>query len=360
MGAWNTCARRASGAVACWGDNYYGQIGDGTTVQRERPVLVPGVTDAVEIAVGFHICARRASGAVLCWGQNTFGQVGDGVRGDRTTPAAVTGLTDAVEIAVGFSHTCARRASGGIVCWGLNHGGRLGDGTMTSRSTPVAVVGLTDAVELSAGMGHTCARRMSGEVVCWGHNATGQIGDGTTTDRITPVAVAGLADAVEIVAAGDGGEGDSGGHSCARRASGEVVCWGSNSHGELGDGTTTMRLTPVPVVELADILEVSANGSIVMAPLTCARRAPATRSATILCWGSDYAGQIQMSGVDQLTPAGLLEPRNAVEIDVGGENACARLSTGSIQCWGSNTTGGVGDGTHIVARRPTTVLAPLP
>jgi alpha-tubulin suppressor-like RCC1 family protein len=158
----------------------------------------------------------------------------------RTSPTAVVDLTDATTITAGDYHTCARRASGTVVCWGLNSYGQLGTGTAGGASfTPTGIAGLTDAVELAAGALHTCARRATGAVVCWGRNNYGQLGDGTTTNRTTPVTVAGLSDAVEIAA----------GYSatCARRASGAVVCWGINDSGQIGDGTNTARSIPVMV-----------------------------------------------------------------------------------------------------------------
>jgi len=125
---------RGEGAVVCWGSNSSGQLGDGTMEgDRRTPVAVLRLTDAVEIAMSSgHSCARRASGTVACWGSSRYGQLGNGTRGvDRRAPVAVSDLTDAVEIAVGGAHTCARRASGAVVCWGANHTGQIGDSTRT-------------------------------------------------------------------------------------------------------------------------------------------------------------------------------------------------------------------------------------
>ncbi|MBK6536199.1 MAG: hypothetical protein IPF99_43700 [Deltaproteobacteria bacterium] len=201
-----------------------------------------GSASLAQLAAGWdHTCVRTATGQVLCWGGNYVGQLGDGTQDSRPTPTPVVGLADAVEITAGSGHTCARSTSGQVLCWGGNQYGQLGDGRtfprgIPGRLTPTPVVGLADAVEIRAGSAHTCARRTTGEVVCWGDNQYGQLGDGTTVQRLTPTPVEDITDAVEIVA------GES--HTCARRATGQVLCWGIGPEGQLGNGTATRRLRP--------------------------------------------------------------------------------------------------------------------
>jgi alpha-tubulin suppressor-like RCC1 family protein len=149
--------------------------------------------------------------------------------------------SDVMLMAAGYNHNCAIKTDGSAWCWGRNSNGQLGDGTTTSQTTPVAVSGLASGVtRIAAGFLHTCAGRTDGSVWCWGWNFYGQVGDGTNTERATPVAVSGLASGVTQIAAG-------GSQSCAIRSNGSALCWGLNGSGQLGDGTTTHRYTPVAV-----------------------------------------------------------------------------------------------------------------
>jgi alpha-tubulin suppressor-like RCC1 family protein/pimeloyl-ACP methyl ester carboxylesterase len=272
------------GGVKCWGANSTGQLGDGTTTSRLTPVDVSGLASGVAAiaAVGEHTCAVTTSGGVKCWGSNWRGQLGDGTTTDRLTPVDVSGLASGVAaIAAGGEHTCAVTTSGGVKCWGRNEYGQLGDGTTTDRLTPVDVSGLTGGVvAIAAGWRHTCALTTGGGVKCWGLNNQGQLGDGTGASRLTPVNVSGLMDGVAAIAAG-------GFYTCALTTGGGVKCWGNNWYGQLGDGTTTRRLTPVDVSGLASGVAAIAAGL----EHTCAL----TTGGGAKCWGYNQYGQL---GID--------------------------------------------------------------
>jgi len=282
-GPYHTCALRPSGQVVCWGRGSSGQLGDGSFVTgAPTPVTVSGLSDAVKIAAGeYHTCALRATGAVACWGNGGSGQLGNGLNTPQPTPVAVSGLSDAVALTAGSLHSCAVRATGQVTCWGYGYYGQLGNGTLFSSSNlPVPVATLVDAVALAAGVFHTCAVRASGEVSCWGRGTEGQLGNGTFSFQVsTPAAVTGLSDAVAVTARAS--------HTCVTRRSGEVSCWGRGTEGQLGNGATTTTTTPVVVFDLWDARAAAAGDAH-----TCALRA----NDEVVCWGGNNNGLLGTGG----------------------------------------------------------------
>lgn len=282
-GHFHTCAVSSAGAATCWGRNHGGQLGDGSQIDRLVPVPVSGLASgAHEIKAGdAHTCVRLGSGALQCWGLNTFGQLGDGTTVDRLTPTQVSGLTTGMKtVSAGGGSTCALTTLGAAVCWGKNSLGQLGDGSQIDRSLPVAVVGLAGGVQsIAMKHVHACAVAASGIAKCWGYNGFGQLGDGTaSTFRVVPTDVAGLNGPVREISTGLV-------HSCAITAAGAAWCWGGwQSFPRLGNGTGADRSPPVPVTGLGDgVQQLDAGDNP-----TCAIDA----DGEIQCWGCNHNGEL--------------------------------------------------------------------
>lgn len=350
-GLTHSCAVVESGRVQCWGDNAFGQLGDGTQGNdRVRPVYVVGLNDAVGVSAGrTHTCATRADGRVACWGRNSDGQLGDGSYNGSRVPVAVTGVTDAVAIAAGAIHTCAARAGGKVMCWGSGDEGKLGiPGAPYSTPFPVQVANLTDAVAVSAGEGSSCALRATGQVACWGSNRYFEVGDCTRNPRETPFTVSGISDAMDVSI-------DTG-HTCVVHAAGHVSCWGLNGVGQLGRGFTSFAVcSPGRVANLADAVAVSTSRGGDRAQ-TCAVRA----TGAVMCWGSNDFGQLGTGNTaNSSVPVQVLELTNAVDVACGNAHTCASLADGTVACWGQSDEGQVGDGTTFTHLDPqTTSLLP--
>jgi hypothetical protein len=192
-----------------------------------------------KIAAGLgHNLARLGDGTLVAWGDNCCGQLGRG-NGSDISFAVLTGVRD---FSAGGVHSVAVKDDGTAWAWGDNSSGQLGDGTLTNRTQPMQVPGLTNVTKVSAGPSYTpytLALKSDGTVWAWGDNSSGQLGDGTTSSRSSPVPVRGLEDVIEISAGGS--------HALARKSDDNVWGWGANESGQLGDGTTDSRPLPVRV-----------------------------------------------------------------------------------------------------------------
>jgi alpha-tubulin suppressor-like RCC1 family protein len=282
-----SCAILSDTSVRCWGNNYEGELGVGnlTNLQSTTPAAVSGLTGAVALAMGGnHTCALLSGGGVECWGENTYGQLGNGTTtGPDTsmggepcnpTPTPVPNLPMATAVVAGNGHACALLANATVSCWGENASGQLGNGSMgASVASPAAVPGLTGVTALAAGGAHTCAVLSGGTVECWGEGSSGELGNGMMSASATPVVVSTLT-GVTAISSSPALQGQT---TCALLAGGAVSCWGLNNGYQLGNGTTMNAASPqaVPGITGATAISAGANGS-------CALLA----DGTLRCWGN--------------------------------------------------------------------------
>lgn len=332
-GSNHACALLETGGVKCWGYNAKGQLGDGTFVSK-APVQVQGLTSGITaIAAGSnHTCVLTTVGGVKCWGANSGGQVGDGTTTDQSSPVQVEGLTSGVTaVTAGGTHTCALLDTGSVKCWGYNGSAFrvLGDvGTVERWLEPTQVDGLaTGVAAISASAYHTCALMNTGGVKCWGRNGNGQLGNGLAQQSNTVVQVSELTSGVAAIALGYA-------HSCALMIDGTAKCWGWNSFGQTGSGTTADQLSPVSVIGLSGVvLSLSLQSQSTCALIT---------GGSVECWGvNGWTGGLgDGTEINRLSPtqvSGLTSGITA--ITAGDYFGCALSNISSLKCWGDNQSG---------------------
>jgi len=340
----HSCGITTTGAAWCWG---HGANPGGGPFGTLVPVAVTGGLSFVAVSAGEdHTCGITTGGAAYCWGANQYGQLGDGTTTPSSAPVAVTDGLSFATVSAGSDHTCGITTAGAAYCWGNNTTGQLGNGTTNptggANPNPVAVLGGLSFTVVSAGgvqqTGHTCGVTTAGAAYCWGNNSSGQIGDGTTTDRASPVAVLGGLSFVVVSAGGPGGYS----HTCGVTAGGAAYCWGNNSSGELGDGTTNDRTSPVAVVGGLSFAGVTVGGELERATgHTCG----VTTGGAAYCWGSNNYGKLGAGTTpSSASPVAVLGGLRFSGVSAGSEHNCGVTVNNVAYCWGGNWQGQLGTG----------------
>lgn len=313
---------------------------------------------AKTIALGStHTCAITTTGKVMCWGNNNAGQLGNGNNATVTPYAYVAAKLDPndipIAITAGGNHTCSLLKTGLIKCWGYNDAGQLGNGkTKTVESTPVNVVTINNVKGVGAGYKHTCALLGSGKVMCWGDNTYGQLGNGTTKSSSLPVEVANISEVTDIALGAN--------HTCALTKNSAVNCWGGNGHGQLGNKSTINALTATSTLITKQAISIVSGGYH-----TCAIMA----DKTVQCWGANkhsQQGQKKYSE-NNLSPLTVPWLKNIGALALGSNHTCALdytvVSKPKLLCMGMNIHAELGLGyatSHdITLPTPISIIDPI-
>lgn len=356
-----------------WGQNTFGNLGDGSTTDRRIPVPITGALAGkivTQVSTSYsHTLALCSDGSLFAWGYNANGGLGDNTTVGKSTPVAVvtagtplaTRTPVAISASAGFNLVLC--SDGSLVSWGANFSGQLGDNTTTQRNVPIAVITAgtplagRQVVGIATGIGHCLAVCADGTLVAWGANPNGQLGDNTTTSRSLPVAVATAGTplagkTVVALAAGDN-------HSLALCSDGSVAAWGQNWAGMVGDNTTATRLVPVAVSTAGTAL---AGRSVVAIAAGNNHSFALCSDQTLAAWGYNNAGQLgDSSTTNRLVPVAVVKAGTALagrtvsSIMAGVSHSSAFCTDGTIACWGSNFAGQVGDNTITDRPLPTAV-----
>jgi alpha-tubulin suppressor-like RCC1 family protein len=346
-----TCVIQVGGGMWCWGDNQYGQVGNGTTTTPDSPVQE--ATSSTEWrylfdSTGNHMCAIKTNGTLWCWGNNEDGQLGLGDTINRNVPTQVGTDTTWRSGAAGIASTCAIKLVAGhntLWCWGANGEGQMGNGTSGSDVLSPVQADLTDWLSVSVGTKHVCAVRTTGSLWCWGGNSNGQLGIGSTDAKLHPTQVAGSWKSVDTSDDGPGA------YSCGIKADQTLWCWGRGADGDdvntLGLGTTTQTSVPLQV-------GTSTWSSVGAGAWTaCGIQAA---DASLWCWGDGYQGNlgtgIPNDQADSGTPTTPVTGGAAwAAVARGRDHACAVRTDATVWCWGSNwaNQAGLGAGGGVLS-----------
>jgi alpha-tubulin suppressor-like RCC1 family protein len=365
----------SDGTLRAWGHNAFGQLGDGTTISRSQPVAVdatalpPGVAVTAIAAGRFHSVALLSNGTLLAWGQNFFGQLGDGTTTDRPMPDFVLQnppaqglLSGVMAVAAGAFHTVALLADGSLRAWGRNHAGQLGNGSAAASSpSPVSpslanVPPGTAIVALASGGDHSLILLDDGGVLSWGLNDFGQLGTAGGANANVPVPVAAIPASATVTAVAAGHS-----HSVARLSDGTLLAWGRNDSGQLGNGSFSPASGAVPVfldpgsgTLLGGVTSIAAGGSHTLAQLA---------DGTVRSWGSNLYGELgDATTTDRSVPTVVAEIPSggspAIGLAAGARHSLALVGDGRVLAWGRNEFGQLGDASTVASSVP--VRAALP
>ena len=344
------CSLSTRGSAYCWGDNTHGQVGDGTVVRRTTPTPVSGGITFTQLAEGAadHACGLDGSGQMYCWGANNFGQIGDGSRVDATTPVRAAGSETFIDVAVSAYNTCGIRSDQSLMCWGWTGYDLFNDGQL-GIIRPPTVLGYYEVPpkKIALGPNNACLLDFVGKVHCWGVGTSGQLGDGTFVSRSAPT-YSGISGSYSSVTVGST-------QVCALATSGTAYCWGA---GALGNGSTGRTATPTAVAGAMSFTSLSASSS----GFTCGTASDGVSycwGTTSGATDNRFWGQLgDGTTTARSLPTPVLTGAQFTRVSAHYGTACGFVTSGQPYCWGSNYLGQVGDGTTTARTAPVSAKWP--
>jgi alpha-tubulin suppressor-like RCC1 family protein len=341
----NSLAIDSTGALYAWGHNPFGQLGDGTTVSKSSPVKIGSSSwIAVFAGKGGHAAGITIGGSLYTWGNNANGRLGDGTIVDKSSPVKI-GSSSWTITSIGADYTAAIDINGGLYTWGNNANGRLGDGTIVDKSSPVKI-GSSSWNVVSAAANHVAGITIDGSLYTWGNGSLGNLGNGTTVDKSSPVKIG--SSSWTIASASNGGSSSAG-----ITIDGSLYTWGLNTNGQLGDGTTVDKSSPVKIGS-SSWTSVYAGSTTIMAT---------NLSLNLYTWGRNQFGQLgDGTIVDKSSPvlvSGAFSTNigyvSWISIGTANNSSFATDSKNRLYAWGDNSQYQVGDGTTINRSTPTQI-----
>ncbi len=319
------------GTVFASGLNDFGQLGDETTVQKNTFIQIPRLYNVLSVSAGLKFSlALLNTGIVKSWGLNSSGQLGNNSTTNSSIPVNVLNLENPIAISAGATHALALLANGTIRAWGSNTNGELGNENNSQQNSNVAVSNINNAIAISAGNNFSLALLKDGTIKSWGQNNFGQLGNNSTTSSNIPVNVSNITNAIAISAS-------SGSHALALLSNGNVMSWGYNNVGQLGNSTLVNSSIPVLVGNINNAIKIKTSFSSSFALLS---------DGTVSSWGQNNLGQLgNNSTTNSSVPVIVSNSSNIIDLVCGSNHTLALLNDGSLQYWGSNANGQLGDST---------------
>lgn len=342
----HTVALKTNGTLWAWGDNFYGQLGDGTNTHSDSPIQIGDRDDwALVTTGGLFTIALRYDGTLWAWGMNDIGQLGIGTASSTNMPIQIQGSNAWDFVDTGIHHTIALRQDGTLWAWGDNSNGQLGDGTTTNKTVPTQIGDSQGWGFAAAGWDFSMALN-DGTIWAWGDNSNGQLGDGTSTDRYVPTPIGGDNDWVALASGSF--------HSLALNSDGTLWSWGDNAHFQLGDDTTANKNNPTLIGDGNDWhwSAVAAGERFSLGLMN---------DGTLWAWGR-YRGGLVVEGstIDAIITPTLVadrDPWHWASVAAGGDHNLSLMSDGTLWAWGQNDFGEVGDGTSVNKKIPVLIDA---